>query len=172
MTFEAIKSLIEEVFGTEAILAANSKSLQPSLEIVKDKLLPICQFLQTSEKTYFDFLSCITGIDNGVEKGTMEVLYHLYSIPYHHFLTLKVVLPRSKTDEPLPQIPSISHIWAAANWHEREIYDLLGIEFTNHPDLRRILLPTDWQGYPLRKDYQPQDVYHGIEVKYQKKLRD
>lgn len=169
MTFEEIKALIEEQFGREVILAEDTQSLQPSLHIATEKLPEVCRFLQTSQKTYFDFLSCITGIDNGAEKGTMEVLYHLYSIPYHHFLVLKVVVVRNQPDEPLPKVPSVSHIWAAANWHERETYDLLGIEFTNHPDLRRILLPADWQGYPLRKDYQAQETYHGVEVKYSKK---
>ena len=168
MTFEEIKQLLEEQFGKELILSEDTKSLQPSLLVLVEKLPEICLFLQNYEKTYFDFLSCITGIDNGVEKATMEVLYHLYSIPYHHHLVLKVVIARNREGEALPKIPSISHIWAAANWHEREIYDLLGIEFTNHPDLRRILLPADWKGYPLRKDYTPQETYHEIEVKYKK----
>ena len=168
MNFTEIKALLLGKFGEEVIIGEDTKSLQPSLLIHTEKLPEICLFLQTCEKTYFDFLSCITGIDNGVEKGTMEVLYHLYSIPYHHHLVLKILVPRNQPDEPLPKVPSISHIWAAANWHERETYDLLGIEFTNHPDLRRILLPADWQGYPLRKDYVPQESYHNIEVKYKK----
>jgi NADH-quinone oxidoreductase subunit C len=169
MNFAEIKTLLLEKFGNEVITGEDTKSLQPSLLIATDKLPEVCQFLQTCEKTYFDFLSCITGIDNGIEKGTMEVLYHLYSIPYHHHLVLRVVVERNKANEPLPKVPSVSHIWAAANWHERETYDLLGIEFSNHPDLRRILLPADWQGYPLRKDYVPQEIYHGIEVQYKKK---
>ncbi|GAB4124466.1 MAG: NADH-quinone oxidoreductase subunit C [Raineya sp.] len=166
MSFAEIKELLEKQFGEDCILAEDMKSLQPSLLIATEKLPDVCLFLQRHEKTYFDFLACITGIDNGAEKATMEVLYHLYSIPYQHQLVLRVVVARNKPNEALPQVPSISHIWAAANWHERETYDLLGIEFSNHPDLRRILLPADWQGYPLRKDYQVQDNYHGIEVKY------
>lgn len=169
MNFAEIKTLLVEQFGEEVIIGEDTKSLQPSLLIHTEKLPEVCVFLQTCEKTYFDFLSCLTGIDNGAEKGTMEVIYHLYSIPYHHHLVLKVIVPRNQPDEPLPKVPSISHIWAAANWHERETYDLLGVEFTNHPDLRRILLPADWQGYPLRKDYVPQERYHNIEVKYNRK---
>lgn len=117
--------------------------------------------LHATEGLYFDFLSCLTGLDNGPEAGTMEALYHLHSIPYNLQLMVKVQVDREK-----PQIPSVSDIWHTANWHEREAFDLLGINFINHPDLRRILLPADWEGYPLRKDYQEQEKYHGITVAY------
>jgi NADH-quinone oxidoreductase subunit C len=96
----------------------------------------------------------------------MEIVYNLYSIPYNSQLTLKVELIRNKADEPLPELPSVSHIWRTADWHEREAYDLMGIKFSGHPDLRRILLTADWQGHPLRKDYQIQETYHGIKVAY------
>ena len=106
-------------------------------------------------------LSCVTGVDNGPDVGTMEVIYNLYSIPFNHHLMIKVMLPRE-----LPVIESVSHIWKTAEWHEREVYDLFGIKFNNHPDLRRILLPADWEGFPLRKDYKHQDYYRGIRVEY------
>jgi len=121
-------------------------------------------FLYENEQTYFDFLSCITGLDNGA--NSLEIIYHLYSIPYNHPIVLKVTLEKNKENSPLPQIDTVSHIWAAANWHEREIFDLVGIHFLNHPDLRRILLPNDWQGHPLRKDYQIPEIYHDIKIKY------
>jgi NADH-quinone oxidoreductase subunit C len=79
---------------------------------------------------------------------------------------LKVVVPRNIEGQAIPQIPTVSSIWKTADWHEREAFDLMGIEFVGHPDLRRILLPEDWVGHPLRKDYQVQDYYHGIQVKY------
>jgi NADH-quinone oxidoreductase subunit C len=91
----------------------------------------------------------------------MEVIYTLYSIPNHFTLHLRVVLDRT-----LPSVSSVSSIWRTADWHEREAFDLLGIQFSGHSDLRRILLPEDWEGHPLRKDYVEQSKYHGIQVKY------
>lgn len=166
MSSEEIKSLLQVQFGENCILAEDKRSPQTIWQVPCELLPEICFFLQQNPQTYLDFLSCITGIDNGKEAGTMEVIYHLYSIPYNHWVILKVIVPRNAENEPLPEVPTISHIWKAADWHEREIYDLLGIRFTNHPDLRRILLPADWQGHPLRKDYIPQENYHGIQVKY------
>jgi NADH-quinone oxidoreductase subunit C len=104
-------------------------------------------------------LACITGIDSGAEQ--LEVVYSLYSIPNNVHLQLKVAVSKAT-----PKVPSLCSLWAGANWHEREAYDLLGIEFEGHPDLRRILLPGDWEGHPLRKDYKAQDYYHGIKVAY------
>lgn len=167
MHFDQIKELIVEKFGEEAILKEEKEVLQPNLTIAKDKFLAICQELHENEKTYFDYLACITGLDNGATLDMMEVVYHLYSIPYNVSLVLKIVLPRNTaTPGMLPSASSITSIWRTANWHEREIYDLLGIWFEGHPDMRRILLPADWEGHPLRKDYVLQEFYHDIKVKY------
>lgn len=122
-------------------------------------LVAVCTELHKNPATYFDMLSCITGIDNGVTVATMEVVYNLYSIPYNVHLMLKVVLPREQ-----PVIDSISSIWKTADWLEREVFDMYGIHFNNHPDLRRILMPSDWEGHPLRKDYQQQAYYRDIKV--------
>jgi NADH-quinone oxidoreductase subunit C len=119
------------------------------------------EVLYTDPTTYFDMLSCVTGLDNGAEAATMEVAYNLYSIPFNHHLMIKVVLPRDK-----PEIESVSSIWKTANWHEREIFDMYGIHFKNHPDLRRILMPADWEGHPLKKDYKQQEYYRDIKVEY------
>ena len=121
----------------------------------------VARNLNENPATNFDMHSCVTGIDNGTDVGTMEVVYNLYSIPYNHHLMIKIVLPREK-----PEIESVSSIWKTADWHEREIFDMYGIHFIHHPDLRRILMPADWVGHPLRKDYKHQEYYRDIKVEY------
>jgi NADH-quinone oxidoreductase subunit C len=166
MSFQEIKTLLIQQFGEETILKEDASGLQPILTVPSARIADICQELYVNPQTYFDYLACVTAIDNGPEKGTMEVIYNLYSIPYNISLTLRVELIRNTPDKPLPQLPSVSHIWRTADWHEREAYDLMGISFTGHPDLRRILLVADWEGHPLRKDYKLQETYHGIKVAY------
>ena len=100
-------------------------------------------------------------MDNGPAKGTLDVLYHISSIPLEHAVILKLTVEREGQ-----KVPSLASLWRTADWHEREIFDLFGLEFSGHPDLRRILLPADWEGHPLRKDYVEQEKYHGIKVKY------
>lgn len=166
MVFEEINDLLITHFP-KAIVQTNHQGLQPSIEITVESLPDICQFLFEDKTLYFDYLACLTALDNGPSAGTMEVIYHLFSIPYGHKLVLKVKVSRNSSEEDLPQVPSVSHIWRTADWHEREAFDLVGIRFSGHPDLRRILLPEDWEGHPLRKDYKAQDQYHGIKVRYE-----
>ncbi len=160
MQFEEIKSNISEKLP-ESILGEDLNATPKALKIDSTYIYQVCELLQGSDKTYFDSLSCLTGIDRGKDEGLMEVIYHLYSIPFDIHIALVVEINREN-----PHVPSVSGIWRGANWHEREAFDLLGIEFDNHPDLRRILLPEDWEGFPLRKDYQEQEKYHDIKVKY------
>jgi NADH-quinone oxidoreductase subunit C len=155
----SIEALIRNACGAEPLPIPNST---PAGYIVpSEKLLAICYQLHTHPSGYFDLLSCITGVDNGPEAQSMEVIYHLYSIPYHQPLAIKVILPREQ-----PEVESISGIWRSANWLEREVYDMFGIVFKNHPDLRRILMPADWKGYPLRKDYRHEEYYRGVKIEY------
>jgi NADH-quinone oxidoreductase subunit C len=157
MDLQAIVALIEQ---TGVSVGLNEKSGQ--LTLSSKDLLAVCDQLWRNPNTYFDSLSCITAIDLGVESGQMEVIYTLYSIPFHVTLHLRVLLDRNK-----PEVPSVSSIWKTADWHEREAFDFFGIQFIGHPNLTRILLPADWEGHPLRKDYVEQERYHGIQVKYE-----
>lgn len=166
MTHTDIQSLIEETIGPKAVAGTIENATPKGLVVAADKLREVCQLLRDNEKTYFDSLSCLTAIDNGAETGTMEVNYNLYSIPFDIHLLLRVVVGRNKEGESLPEVPSVSDIWRTAEWHEREAFDLVGITFEGHPDLRRILLPADWKGHPLRKDYATQEYYHGMKVDY------
>lgn len=141
----------------DSFISYHTNVTQPYLTVAADNLVAVCQFLRNDERLFFDLLACITAIDNGPDANTMEVIYNLTSIPYERNLGLKVMVPREK-----PVVPSVAQVWRTADWHEREAFDLVGIEFINHPDLRRILLPTDWVGHPLRVDYQEMTEYHGI----------
>ncbi|MDH5609627.1 MAG: NADH-quinone oxidoreductase subunit C [Cyclobacteriaceae bacterium] len=158
MTFQEIKEILQQAFP--AIPFGEDREATPAALVVDPAMLvEVCQWLKTNENTYFDMLSCLSGIDNGPDSGTMDVIYNLYSVPYDNSLMIKVSIDRQN-----PSIHSVAHIWKTANWHEREAFDLLGIYVEGHPDLRRILLPDDWQGFPLRKDYTEQEKYHGITV--------
>ena len=152
-------SLIRQVTSEEVIEIPNSTPF--GVVVKQEALLSLCDQLHKNPASYFDMLSCITGVDNGPESGTMEVIYHLYSIPFNYSLALKVLLPREN-----PEVESVVSIWKSANWLEREVYDMFGIGFKNHPDLRRILMPADWKGYPLRKDYKHEDYYRGVKIEY------
>ncbi len=165
-THTDIKSLLESSLGASVVIATIENATPKGLVISADRLQEVCLFLRDHEQTYFDSLSCLTAIDNGTETGTMEVNYNLYSIPFNLHVLLRVIVPRGGEAAQMPSVPTVSTIWKTAEWHEREAYDLLGIHFSGHPDLRRILLPADWVGHPLRKDYADQEYYHGMKIKY------
>lgn len=157
------ETLVESLASlTGQTLVLNKTTTPFSIEVSSDKILAVCEALHKNPSCYFDMLSCITALDNGKEANTMEVIYNLYSIPFNHHLMLKVILPREK-----PEIDSVISVWRTADWQEREAFDMYGIVFKGHPDLRRILMPADWEGYPLRKDYQTQEEYKGVTVKYE-----
>jgi NADH-quinone oxidoreductase subunit C len=156
MDVSSIKDLVQTQFQFEA----EWEEEMGHLTLPAEHILPVCEFLWKNPSTYFDSLSCLTAIDQGPEAGKMEVIYTLYSIPNHVTVHLRVMLDREK-----PSLSSVSSVWRTADWHEREAFDFYGIQFEGHPDLRRILLPEDWEGHPLRKDYVEQTKYHGIQVK-------
>lgn len=109
----------------------------------------------------FETCHLVTGIDRGPEEGTLEVLYTLYSRNRAEWLHVRIPLARGSADA-LPELDSVALVWRAADWHERETYDLVGVRFKGHPDPRRMFLPEDWDGHPLRKDYIYPLEYHGI----------
>jgi len=164
MTFDEIKILLTEKFGMDVIEDTENSGLQPAILVHPEMIIKVCEELRDNEKTWFDFLSCISGVDHGIESNTFSVVYHLTSIPYNHRLVLKVSKVHKRNSEDLPVFHSVSSVWRTAEWHEREVFDLFGIQFNEHPDMRRILLPDDWEGYPLRKDYQAAEEYKGIKI--------
>ncbi|MFN2452951.1 MAG: NADH-quinone oxidoreductase subunit C [Pyrinomonadaceae bacterium] len=133
---------------SEAIIEASEFVGQLSIRVERVSIADICGFLKQDAETPFNYLSDVTCVH--FEERTdapFELVYNLYSIPANERVRLKVAL--AETDE----VESVTGVWPAANWMEREVFDLFGVRFLNHPDLRRLLLPPDWEGHPLRKDY-------------------
>lgn len=164
MDFNEIKDLLINKFGQDVIISVENTGLQPALIIDSELIVAVCEELRDNTNTWFDFLSCLSGVDHGPEKNKFEIVYHLASIPHKQQLVLKTVKEHDRNIGTLPIFHSVSGVWRTAEWHEREAFDLLGIHFEGHPDLRRILLPDDWEGYPLRKDYQAAEEYKGIKI--------
>jgi len=164
MSFDDIKHIITAKFGGDAIVGEETSGLQPALLIDADLIADVCLELRNNPQTYFDFLSCLTGVDHGADDGRFEVVYHLSSIPHHLQLTLKISKVHNRESDELPSFKSVASVYRTAEWHEREAYDLVGIFFEGNPDLRRILLPDDWEGFPLRKDYINAEYYKGIKI--------
>ncbi|MFQ5604721.1 MAG: NADH-quinone oxidoreductase subunit C [bacterium] len=160
MTPEEIYKKLQAQFK-DAIVELHAEALDPWIEVAPEKTGEIAHFLKETPALSFDSLMCLSGIDYGAE-SELGVVYHLHSMKHRHKITLRVKLERDQ-----PSVPSVESVWRTADWHEREAFDLFGIQFQNHPDLRRILCPDDWEGYPLRKDYVVQEYYHGIRVPYQ-----
>ncbi len=115
--------------------------------IKKEDLIKVCQFLKSDPELKYNFLSDVCGVDFPQKEKRFEVVYNLYSVPNRWRVRLKVRVREGES------VPSATSVWSAANWMEREVYDMFGVKFDNHPDLRRILMPDDWIGHPLRKDF-------------------
>ena len=172
---EEIYNLLKEKFGDAVIEFSNSQPVDPFIIIDPLKIDEVCAFLHDDENLQFDSLMNLSGVDdaNGEIKkdesgtdtiigGTLSVFYHLDSTKLNHKVVLKVSTSREN-----PEVNSVECVWKCADWHEREAYDLIGIKFLNHPDLRRILMPYDWEaGHPLRKDYKNPEFYQGMKVPY------
>jgi NADH-quinone oxidoreductase subunit C len=168
-----VVAALEQKFGGQ-IKDKKPDALDPYVVVEPGNLLEVCRFLRDDPRLRFDILNCVSGVDYleldpkkapkaGFDPHT-EVVYHLSSFTHGHRFVVKVMLPRWKDDKPgqLPEVPSVTPLWATADWHEREVYDLSGVWFTGHTNLTRILLSDDWVGHPLRKDYEFPLEYHGI----------
>jgi NADH-quinone oxidoreductase subunit C len=175
MTAAEIAAALDSKFG-EKIKSKklDAAGFDPFVVVEPADLVEVCTFLRDDPRFKFEMLNCISGVDYleidpkklakaGFEPH-LEVVYHISSFTHRHRFVVKLILPRWKDNQPgqIPEVPTLCGVWPAANWHEREVYDLSGVFFTGHPDLTRILLAEDWTGHPLRKDYEFPLEYHGI----------
>lgn len=173
MTIAEMHQQLVAKFG-DKISGANLEALDPWIEVAPAAIADVCEYLRDDPAFCFETLNNLSATDffepdpkKSAKFGHephVEVIYHLYSYTRRHWLTLKVKLPRWKNDKSgqLPEVPTVSGVWAIADWHEREAFDLVGVEFTGHPNLKRILCAEDWVGHPLRRDYEFPLEYHGI----------
>jgi NADH-quinone oxidoreductase subunit C len=150
---QAIRDRLSEAFP-EAVGELDVSGKDPFVIIQAERIVDVCQFARDTEGLEFNYLSNLGAVDAGENLG---VVYHLFSLQHKHTLVLKVFVPRQS-----PHVPTVEGVWPAANWMEREAWDLMGIVFDGHPDLRRLLLPEQWEGHPLQKDYQEKHDYKGI----------
>ncbi|QDU77572.1 NAD(P)H-quinone oxidoreductase subunit J [Bremerella volcania] len=173
MIDEAFIETLKNRFGGK-ISGANLENVDPWIEVTSAGLVEVCRYLKQEPTIAFDYLNSICVVDyceTDPKKAAkvkwqphLEVVYHVSSIRHKTTGVIKVMLPRWKEDVEgqIPELPSVTDVWRAADWHEREAYDLSGVLFVGHQNLRRILCPEDWVGHPLRKDYEMPLEYHGI----------
>ncbi len=167
MDAKAIHERLVARFG-ERITSAQLEAPNPWAVVAPSAIAEVAAFPKDDPELRFDNLMCLSAVDYPKEKPPrLEVVYHLFSYQKRHTFVLKVELPRDN-----PEAPTVEGVWGVANWHEREAFDLFGIRFTDHSDLRRILLPDDWEGHPLRKDWVDPDFYNGMHVKPTQSMMD
>ena len=168
---EEIFNLLKNEFNDAIVNFDKDTPTEPIISVDPLQIKNVGLFLRDNPDLKFDSLMVLSGVDdaNGtkvkdedgtdsISGGTLSVYYHLHSVYLKHKITLKVSAPREN-----PQVESVESVWKTADWHEREAYDLIGINFLNHPDLRRIMMPYDWEaGHPLRKDYKNPEFYQGM----------
>lgn len=173
-SIEEIHSILSAEFG-ENIVSVNLENVDPYIEVKSEAIDAICSYVRNNEQMRYDYLICLSGVDdaNGTKGkdeegnltlsgGTLSIYYHICRLSDDSKFVIKTSVQRDN-----PQIKTVSNIWRGADWHEREAYDMYGIIFENHPDLRRILMPYDWEGYPLRKDYKNPEFYQGMKISAQ-----
>jgi NADH-quinone oxidoreductase subunit C len=160
MEAKGIHERLSQKFG-EKVTAVQLEALNPWVVFATDAIGDVAAFMKSEPDLAFDNLMCLSAADYPKENPPrLEVVYHLFSYTHGHKFVLKVHVPREKG-----RVPTVERVWPVANWHEREAYDLFGIVFEGHSDMRRILLPDDWEGHPLRKDWVDPDFYNGMHAK-------
>jgi NADH-quinone oxidoreductase subunit C len=160
-----IHARLKERFGEAIGELAGTRRDNMCATVAPEAIAEVCAFAKADAELAFDCLSSLGGVDYP-KQNVIQVVYNLYSYRQRHPFMLKVDAPRDN-----PQVPSVSSVWAHAEWQEREAFDLLGVQFTGHPDLRRILMPEDWPGHPLRKDFVEPEEYHGISTSRESLLK-
>lgn len=158
MTPQEIHDTLKSKFG-DGVVEAKLDAPQPWIRLAPDRTKSAAFFLRDESSLQFDYMSCLSGVD--YNDGNLGVVYHLFSMVHKHKIVLRANAPRDN-----PHIQSVSGVWGTANWHEREAFDMFGIYFDEHPDLRRILCPDDYPGFPLRKDFKVPEFYNGMKVPY------
>ena len=171
---EEILEILKSQFPDFEIEIDSELPTEPLIIVNPLKINVVGEFLRANEELQFDSLMNLSGVDDDNQEkitdedgnvttqgGTLSVYYHLHSTILNHKITLRVSANRDN-----PEVESVDGIWKASTWNEREAYDMYGIKFLNHPDLRRILLPEDWDGFPLRKDYENPEFYDGMKIPY------
>lgn len=157
MEFKAIVDRLLSHFGPEVILGhteAGKEVKDPFITVAARRIDRVGLFCRTQDDLGFDFLQSITALDGG---EAITCVYHLFAYSSRTTLVLKCQVPRAAA-----VLPSLVPVWPSANWYEREVFDLFGVRFEGHPDLRRLLLPEDWEGHPGLKDYKEKPRYNGI----------
>ena len=145
MSVQAAVDKLKAKFGDTVLETAEFRG-ETTVVVKKEEIVAVCTFLK--DECGYNFLTDLCGVDNMGQAPRFMVVYHLYNIGEHNRLRVK-----APVEEADAAIDTVIGVWSTANWMERETWDLMGITFNNHPDLRRILMPDDWEGHPLRKDY-------------------
>jgi len=164
MTSADIVRRLRDRFG-DRIGDFDEAAKDPSVIVAPAAVSEVCRHLKDDPALAFDALGNLSGVDFPKE-AVIRVVYHLYSYRHRHSVVLKVNANRDA-----PVVRSVTDVWRAANWLEREVFDLLGVHFEGHPDLRRLLMPEDWPGHPLRKDFVEPEEYHGIRTSRESLLK-
>ncbi len=158
MTTQAIFDLLKKYFADDILEKVTPEAGDEFITVNPSNILEIANFCRDYDDLDFDYLTLLSGIDAGEQ---LCVVYHLYSLTKKHTVVLKAFVPKDN-----PTLHTVERIWRAADWHERETFDMFGVIFEGHHNLIRILSPYDWEGYPLRKDYQTPEEYHGMRIPY------